>query len=93
MGKVKRTKENLNKCICISCPSYSLRCKIKAIPNYAKAKIKGNIQKLNHFEGLFCAFEKSNCISKEKGCICAQCKVHKENKLKKLYFCTKNNGK
>jgi len=48
---------------------------------------------LNHFESLFCAFDKSHCITKEKGCICTQCKVHKENKLKKLYFCTKTNGK
>ena len=86
---VQKTKENLKKCICMKCPSYTMSCKLKAMPKNMMTMMKGNIAEKTHFEGLFCAFEKSTCIKKEKGCRCAQCQVYKENKLNKLYFCLK----
>ena len=66
---------------------------MKAMPGNIITMVKGDISKSDHFEGLFCAFEKSNCIIKDAGCICAGCEVYKENKLNKLYFCTKTGGK
>ncbi|MCK5039667.1 MAG: DUF2769 domain-containing protein [Candidatus Aenigmarchaeota archaeon] len=93
MTKVEKSKENLKKCICMKCPSYKLGCKMKSMPKNMMTMLKGNISELNHFEGLFCAFENSNCITEESGCICANCELYKENKLDKLYFCTQTEGK
>ena len=92
MTKVEKSKENLKKCICMKCPSYKMGCKMKAMPKNMMTMLKGNIGELEHFEGLFCAFEKSNCITEESGCICATCDVYKENKLSKLYYCIKTGG-
>lgn len=93
MGKVGKSKENLKKCICMKCPSYKLGCKMKAMPKNMMTMMRGNISELDHFEGLFCAFEKSKCITEEEGCICATCEVYKDNSLDKLYFCTQTGGK
>jgi len=91
MSKPAKTKENLKKCICMSCPSYTLGCKMKSMPKNMIGMM-GDISKKDHFEGLFCAFEKSNCITEKKGCVCATCPVYKENNLEKLYFCTTTDG-
>jgi len=32
MTKVDRTKENLKKCLCMKCPSYTFACKMKSMP-------------------------------------------------------------
>ena len=32
MSVVAKTKDNLKKCKCVKCPTYSFACKIKAIP-------------------------------------------------------------
>ena len=93
MAKVEKSKENLKKCVCMKCPSYKIGCKMKTMPKNMMTMMKGNISELDHFEGLFCAFEKSNCLKEEKGCICATCKVYDENKLDKLYFCIQTEGK
>lgn len=92
MGKVKKTKENLKKCACIKCPSYTLMCKMKGIPANVSAMVKG-LEKAEHMEGMFCAFDKSKCIEKEEGCICGSCPIYKENNLDKYYYCTAKNGK
>jgi len=93
MAKVEKSKENLKKCICMKCPSYKLACKMKAMPKNIITMMKGNISEIDHFEGLYCAFEKSHCITVESGCICADCEIYKENNLGKVYFCTQTGGK
>lgn len=93
MIKVEKTKENLKKCICMKCPSYTFMCKMKSMPKNMMTMMKGDISKVKHMEGMFCAFGKSNCIDTEKGCICATCEVFKENKLSKFYYCTVQKGK
>lgn len=89
MQNVEKTKENLKKCICMKCPSYSLLCKVKSMPTNMMAMMKSDLSKVEHMEGMFCAFGKSTCINVGKGCICEDCDVYKENKLKGNYFCLK----
>ena len=52
-----------------------------------------SLDKKDHMEGMFCAFEKSNCIDTEKGCICGKCELYKENSLNKGYYCLATGGK
>ncbi len=92
MSKVAKTKENLLKCKCMKCPSYSFACKVKSMPSNIAALVSG-FSKAEHLEGMFCAYEKSKCIEEEKGCICPQCKVYIENGLDKNYYCLANGGK
>ncbi len=93
MGNVEKSMENLKKCICMKCPSYSFACKMKSMPKNVMSMVKGDLENTEHLEGLFCAFEKSKCIDEEKGCICATCDVYKENELSNLYYCLETNGK
>lgn len=86
------------KCICMKkCPSYSFACKVKSIPSNTaellKGAFKGNISEIDHIEGMFCAFGKSNCITDEKGCVCPECEVYKENNLTETYYCLVEGGK
>jgi hypothetical protein len=93
MGNVDKSKENLSKCICRECPSYTFACKVKPIPDSTVHMIRGDISKANHIEGLFCAFGMSTYIADRKGCICGKCKVYSENKLSGSYYCLAENGK
>ena len=93
MSVVAKTKENLNKCRCSKCPTYSLACKVKAIPEGISDMLKKDISNEKHIEMMFCAFEPSNCIKEEKGCICPTCVVYTENKLDKMYYCRSVVGK
>ena len=86
MGSVEKSKENLGKCICMKCPSYTFSCKTELLPGVMDA-MKGDISKVDHVESLFCAFGRSTCVTNKKGCICGGCKVYKENKLSNLYYC------
>lgn len=92
MGKVPKTKENMHKCICMSCPSYSFACKIKSMPANVMDLIKG-IDKTDNLEGMYCAYEKSRCIEEEKGCVCGKCVLTAEYGLDKKYYCTVTGGK
>lgn len=87
MSKVSRTIENLKKCKCVTCPSFTTICKLKAVPGDIK-EMAGGLDKAKHFEGMFCAFEKSDCIHDHKGCKCHSCKIEEEYGLKEEYFCT-----
>ncbi len=87
MGSVEKSKENLGKCLCMKCPSYTFTCKIKSMPSNAMDMMKKDISKVDHMEALFCAFGKSKCITDEKGCMCEGCEVHKENNLSSSYYC------
>ena len=93
MGQVARTPENLKKCMCMSCPSYTLGCKLKAMPKNMKTKLTGTIGEVEHFEGLFCTFGKSKCIKKLTECICEKCPVYLENNLTNYGYCTVEGGK
>jgi hypothetical protein len=92
MSKVSKTKENLKKCICMKCPSYTFACKMKSMPGNVILKM-GDMEEKIHAEAMFCAYEKSNCIDEEKGCLCATCENFKEYELGKSYFCQVNGGK
>ena len=89
MGAVAKTKENLKKCLCMKCPTYTFMCKMKNMPGNMAAMMS-DIGKKDHMEGIFCAFGKSKCIDEEKGCICMTCAVFKENNLYKI-LCNRMN--
>jgi len=84
---VERTKENLKKCKCMGCPSYTFKCKIEEIPKDMFKMMTKGIENVEHFEGMFCTFGKSECIQEKKGCHCNECAVKKENELEGGYFC------
>ena len=86
MSTVTRTKENLKKCQCMKCPTYTFMCKMKSMPSNIMAMM-GDIGKKDHMEAMYCAFDKSKCIDEEKGCICMTCELFKEYNLDKAYYC------
>ena len=92
MGTVAKTNENLKKCICMKCPSYTFTCKMLNMPGNMIAMMS-DVSKKVEIEAMYCAFEKSKCIKEEKGCICATCELFKENNLGKGYFCVATGGK
>jgi len=65
---------NITHCICRKCPSYP-----------------GMLRELSHAEapGLYCAHGKSRLDIEKKGCICADCVVHKEHFLDSGYYCAR----
>ena len=91
MVYVARTKENLEHCKCLDCPSYTLGCKIKNTP-INLYKLMDDLDKTEHFEGMYCAFEKSTCISDSKGCLCYECEIYHKYRLNKRDFCLANGG-
>ena len=50
------------------------------------------IDDIEHFEGMYCAFDHSRCIHEDRGCICEKCEVHKKYNLKKEDYCLKDGG-
>ena len=92
MAKVPKTKENLKKCICMKCPSYTFACKMKSMPGNV-ILMMGDMSHKIHAEAMFCAYEKSSCIDEEKGCNCGNCDLFKEYELGKGYFCLVSDGK
>ncbi|MDA8441887.1 MAG: DUF2769 domain-containing protein [Peptococcaceae bacterium] len=92
MAQVAKTAENLKKCICMKCPSYTFMCKMKSMPTNIMAMMH-EVSTVEHMEGMFCAFGKSKCIDEEKGCICGECALFTEYNLQKGYFCTAEGGK
>ena len=91
MNKVDKTEENITRCLCLNCPSYSTTCKIKN----AKQTTNRTTQSLEahkHYEKMFCAFEKSNCIHLNRGCICEDCANFKNYNLKKGTYCLHTGG-
>lgn len=89
MATVPKTKENLHKCICMKCPSYTFACKIKAMPENMVDMLKKDFSKVDHMEAMFCAFGESKCIDEKKGCICLDCQLMKEYMPGPGYFCQK----
>ena len=89
--QVARTRENLKHCQCLHCPSYTMGCKIKNMPENI-IKMMEDLDDVEHFEGMYCAFDKSHCISEDKGCLCETCQVHKDYDLKREEYCLKTGG-
>ena len=59
--QVEKTKENACNCLCMMCPSYEKVCKLKNQTQNQDISTQ-SLQNETHYEKLFCAFEKSNCI-------------------------------
>ena len=55
--RVEKTKENLQRCLCMSCPSYTMGCKLKNMPENL-VKMFEDFEQLDHFESMYCAFDK-----------------------------------
>lgn len=91
MQKVAKTKENLKKCRCNECPSYTVGCKIKNYPMNLWRMIEG-LDNLEHFEGMFCAYGESNCIEEDKGCLCDDCEVFHQYQLNRDEYCLRDGG-
>ncbi|MBE6444631.1 MAG: DUF2769 domain-containing protein [Alphaproteobacteria bacterium] len=88
---VAKTKENLQGCRCRDCPSYTTGCKVKNYPgNFIK--MMTDLDNVEHFEGMFCAFEKSHCIDEDRGCLCEECPVHAKYNLLREDYCLKTGG-
>lgn len=93
MSKVAKTKENLKKCLCKNCPSYTFTCKLMGAPGNIILLFDTMDDDKLHAETMFCAYEKSQCINEAKGCVCPKCEVAKEYELGKTYFCLETGGK
>jgi len=91
MSEVARTKENLEHCRCMDCPSYTLGCKIKNMPGNVY-KLMGELDEVDHFEAMFCAFERSRCIEEDRGCLCSECLVHAQYDLNRDDYCLSTGG-
>ena len=89
--QVEKTKENLKKCICMDCPSYTMGCKIRSIPENL-FKLAEDLEKVDHYEKMFCAFSKSACIKEDEGCICPECEIHKMYDLNREDYCIVSGG-
>lgn len=92
MHTVARTTENLKKCRCSDCPSYTTGCKIKNYP-VNLFKLVDGLENIEHFEKMFCAFGKSDCIHEDRGCLCEECEVFAENDLTRDEYCLAEGGK
>lgn len=91
MFPVSRTSDNLRKCLCSDCPSYTKTCKIKNYPINLMKLVDG-VENVEHYEKMFCAFGKSHCIQEDKGCLCENCEVFAENNLNKEDYCLVDGG-
>ena len=91
MPQVEKSKRNMERCLCLDCPSYSMLCRLK---NYAENNDKPDeiLKNKNHYEKMFCAFEKSNCIHANKGCLCRSCPNFKQYGLQNCTYCTHTGG-
>lgn len=88
--RVEKSKNNAQMCQCLNCPSYTTTCKIK---NNMRTN-EDVLQKENdeHWELLFCAIEKSNCIHENRGCMCHTCPIHKKYALNNEDYCLHTGG-
>jgi hypothetical protein len=87
MGKAEKSIENIQKCICMKCPTYKSAYEKKSMPDDMTNMIKRDFSNMDNPERLFCASGKSRFIDEKKGCICESCPVYKENGLTSGYYC------
>ena len=91
ISKVEKTQQNIERCLCLNCPSYSTICKLKNADQTGNRPTK-SLEDRSHYEKMFCAFEKSNCIHLNKGCICDKCANFKKYNLEKCTYCIHTGG-
>ncbi|MCQ2734395.1 MAG: DUF2769 domain-containing protein [Alphaproteobacteria bacterium] len=90
--RVERNLDNIDKCLCMKCISYTGECKLKNAPeNFLK--LMENYKLTDHYEKMFCAYGKSQCIELKQGCLCSQCEIYYKYKLQNKYYCLKTGGK
>lgn len=87
---VEKTIDNAKSCLCLTCPSYTSRCKMKNSDKVAMGM--SDIANKGHLELLFCAFEKSDCIHENLGCLCQKCPVHRKYALNNEDYCLNTGG-
>ncbi len=83
---VEKTEFNMSRCQCLDCPSYSTDCKIKNA-RQTTTRPTQVLKTHTHYEKMFCAFEKSNCIHLNKGCLCENCANYHAYDLKNRHWC------
>lgn len=91
LSKVAKTQKNIARCLCLNCPSYSSVCKIKNAHQNNNLETE-TLEKKTHYEKMFCAFEKSNCIHFNRGCLCEQCLNFHDYNLDKCEYCRHTGG-
>ena len=91
MPLIDKTERNASRCMCLTCPSYSTICKIKNA-DQNKTEPTVTLCEKTHYEKMFCAFEKSNCIHLNKGCVCSKCPNFLQYNLKKETYCLHTGG-
>ena len=89
--KVEKTQLNASRCLCLDCPSYALHCKTQNAAQTITLPTQ-NLQQRNHYEKMFCAFEKSHCIRVQRGCLCDNCANYHNYNLNKHSWCLYSNG-
>ncbi|HCU58953.1 MAG TPA: hypothetical protein DIC64_03125 [Alphaproteobacteria bacterium] len=89
--KVDKTQQNISRCLCLNCPSYSSSCKIKNA-HLSTNQPSDELNSRTHYEKMFCAFEKSNCIHLDRGCICKKCANFKDYNLQNGTYCIHTGG-
>lgn len=88
--KVEKTLENVSQCLCLQCPSYTKSCHLKNEKTLFEKINRVDVEQ--HFEIMFCAFEKSDCIHENRGCLCSRCPVHKKYALNNEDYCLSTGG-
>lgn len=88
---IEKTSFNASRCKCLNCPSYSTVCKIKNAHQNTDKPSK-DLAERTHYEKMFCAFEKSNCIHLNKGCVCQTCEIFQAYGLNKNTYCLHTGG-
>lgn len=88
---VAKTKENLDSCLCLKCPSYTTGCKIVNTPVNLFKRME-DLDNVEHYESMFCAFGKSHCIEEDRGCLCETCPVHDKYSLNREEYCLRTGG-
>ena len=89
--QVEKTQDNICNCLCMMCPSYEKICKFSNQKDNKDISTQ-KLQEKTHYEKLFCAFEKSNCIHFNRGCLCEKCEVYRKYSLHKREYCLVTGG-
>jgi hypothetical protein len=94
MGKVEYIKENLERCMCKSCPvQMNSGCanerKLNMLDMLANMKEGDLMPEPSHIAAIYCSIGMASCadIDTDQMCQCPKCQVFKENNLSTSYYC------
>jgi hypothetical protein len=104
MGKIEFSMENVNKCLCPTCPVQKTSSCVKNKLSTMQEKISEDIDIASIIEasdvpGLYCASGKTSCgdLYFHEECKCPECQIFKENDLMSGqpggYFCKEGKAK